>query len=687
MGSVRDHMPDMTDPSTATRVNRALVALCVILALVAGWALATRSRASTTAAPTYWVAPDGDDAASGSESAPWATLQHAADAVSPGATVEVRGGTYAQRVSFHVSGTPGAPITFEAAPGESVVLDGSSLEVPSGQAAMIEIDSQRYLTIQGFQITGWGSDESGHVPIGILVTGSADHVRIAGNTIHDMGTTFQGRSGGDAHGIGVFGTTPDHPIDGVEIVDNELANLTLGSSEALVVNGNVQNFTIEGNRVHDTNNIGIDVIGFEGTAPDPTVDQARDGVVRGNEVWNVDSYGNPAYGYDRSADGIYVDGGRDVLVEGNVVHDVNIGIEMASEHAGRSTRNITTRNNVVYDATAIGIAIGGYDRKRGSTEDCTIVNNTVVDTKGPELLVQFDTRGNTIANNIFVAGRSHDFVENAYTENVDNVVDANLYYADDGDPHGTWQWKAHDYGDFTTLAGPLRRRPARGLGRSGVRRPVRARLSRRRHLARRGRGVAHGHVRHDRSRRHPSRAGSLDRHRRLRGRAAPALADAVDRRTRHVRGRAAVPAYHERLGRSGGRPQQRGARARRRRADPDRHVHLRARDRRPRALEDRARPRRPVLDVPRRRRRRRGGRRRGLGGVRGRRRREGSREQRAGAREPGVGAPRRRRHRAVVREPRRDRRRRRQRERSRRLGRRPPRLFLLGVCVSGGSRA
>ena len=52
-------------------------------------------------------------------------------------------------------------------------------------------------------------------------------------------------------------------------MDNELANLTLGSSEALVVNGNVKDFRIEGNKVHDTNNIGIDVIGFEGTAPDP----------------------------------------------------------------------------------------------------------------------------------------------------------------------------------------------------------------------------------------------------------------------------------------------------------------------------------------------------------------------------------------------------------------------------------
>ena len=236
------------------------------------------------------------------------------------------------------------------------------------------------------------------------MTGAADHVRLDGNFVHDLGTTFEGRNGGDAHGIGVFGTTSDHPIEEVEIVDNELANLTLGSSEALVVNGNVKDFLIEGNRVHDTNNIGIDVIGFEGTASDPTVDQARDGIVRDNTVWNVDSYGNPAYGYDRSADGIYVDGGRDVLIEGNVVHDINIGIELASEHAGRATRNITVRNNVVYDATTIGVAIGGYDRRRGSTEDCVIVNNTIVNTDGVELLVQFDTRNNLIANNVIVAG-------------------------------------------------------------------------------------------------------------------------------------------------------------------------------------------------------------------------------------------------------------------------------------------
>ena len=313
---------------------------------------------------------------------------------------------------------------------------------------MIEIDGQHDVVIEGLEITGYRSDVSGEVPIGVFVTGESRDVRLAGLTIHDLGTTFDGRNGGDAHGIAVYGTSPVQPISGVEIVDSELYDLSLGSSEALVLNGNVKDFLVEGNQVHDTNNIGIDVIGFEGTTSDPSVDQARDGVIRGNEVWNIDSKGNPAYGDDRSADGIYVDGGRDVLVEGNVIHDVNIGIELASEHAGRATRNITVRNNLVYDTTAIGLAIGGYDRRRGSTENCTLVNNTVVRSAGPALLVQFDTRDNMVANNVIVAGDSHVFVENQYRENVGNIFDYNQFWAEDGSDRGTWQWRGKEYDTF-----------------------------------------------------------------------------------------------------------------------------------------------------------------------------------------------------------------------------------------------
>ena len=441
---------------TERRLIAALSVACLVLLALLGWAMIDRftgsgsagSRAGPEQGVEYWVATTGDDAADGSRSQPWATLQHAADSVPAGATVFVEAGSYPQRVQITSSGSPGSPITFSAAPGAAVVLDGSTLEVPADLSAMVTIDGQHDVVVSGFDITGFATDRSGHVPAGIVVTGASDRIAIRGNHVHDMGTTFRGRSGGDAHGIAVFGTDAAHAIEDVAITDNELDHLALGSSEALVVNGNVRDFLIEGNRVHDTNNIGIDVIGFEGVAPDPTVDQARDGVIRNNQIWNIDSAGNPAYGSSRSADGIYVDGGRDVVIEGNVVRNVNIGIEMASEHAGRATRSIVARNNLVVDSTTIGIAIGGYDRRRGSTEACQIVHNTVVGTDGPALLVQFDTRENLIANNIIQAGPGASFVENPYPENLDNVVDHNLYFAPGGSERGTWQWKGREYGDF-----------------------------------------------------------------------------------------------------------------------------------------------------------------------------------------------------------------------------------------------
>ncbi len=435
---------------TERRLIAVLSILCLVLLGLLGWvSLERRSAADDgTEHLEYWVSTTGDDGADGSRSNPWATLQHAADAATAGTTVFVEEGTYAQRVEVSASGRPGMPITFAAAPDAHVVLDGSTLEVPAEQSAMVMVDGRHDVVIEGFDITGYASDVSGHVPVGIFITGASDTITIRGNRVHDMGTTFQGRSGGDAHGIAVYGTDAGHAIEDVSITGNELDHLSLGSSEALVVNGNVRDFLIEGNRVHDTNNIGIDVIGFEGVASDPTVDQARDGIIRGNEIWNIDSGGNPAYGQSRSADGVYVDGGRDVLIEANVIRNVNIGIELASEHAGRVTRSIVARNNVVIGSTTIGIAIGGYDRRRGSTEGCQILQNTVVDTQGPTLLVQFDTRDNVIENNIFVAGPSSNFVENPYVENEDNVLDHNLYFGPGGSSQGMWRWKDTDFPDF-----------------------------------------------------------------------------------------------------------------------------------------------------------------------------------------------------------------------------------------------
>lgn len=74
---------------------------------------------------TWYVAPDGDDAASGtSRGEAWRTVQHAARQVGPGDTVLIAGGTYHEAVRLHATGTPDAPITFRAMPGEKVVFDG-----------------------------------------------------------------------------------------------------------------------------------------------------------------------------------------------------------------------------------------------------------------------------------------------------------------------------------------------------------------------------------------------------------------------------------------------------------------------------------------------------------------------------------------------------------------------------------
>ncbi len=436
------------------RGRAAVVAVVVALLAVAVWAVATRSSAHENT--TFWVSPSGDDGAAGTEGAPWRTIQHAASTVPPGAVVNVRDGTYNEAVQVNVSGNADAgPIVFQNAPGQHPIIDGTSLDVPADFHGLFSIDGQRYITIHGFEIRNYRTDEPGHGPVGIWVTGASDHISILDNRVHAIQTNVQQRNGGDAHGIAVYGTDSAHPITDVVVSGNEVYDCKVGSSESVVVNGNVVGFQITHNSVHDNNNIGIDVIGYEGKSSDPSVDAARDGIVSDNLVYNIDSYGNPAYGTDRSANGIYVDGGRDVLVERNVIHDVNIGMEFASEHAGRSTSYVTARNNVVYDATVIGLAIGGYDTKRGNIEHCTIVNNTFVNDGDVELLIQFDTRDDQIMNNIVVADRSRNFIENRYAEHGDQI-DHNLYFASGGGDAGSWQWNGvsyHSFSDYVAATG------------------------------------------------------------------------------------------------------------------------------------------------------------------------------------------------------------------------------------------
>lgn len=422
-----------------------------------------RATSTSAATPTYYVDSRGNDDNAGTKKSPWRTLQHAADVVKPGSTVYVRGGVYKQKLKITRSGSArGGSITFVNFPKERAVIDGSGLSV-TGQQGIIEIEDASHITIKGFEIRNFITTKKDQLPIGIYVHGSGSYIKILNNKVHDIKNTAAPTGsdllGRDAHGIAVYGTDAPASIHHVAIEGNELYKLVLGSSESLVLNGNVDTFSVTNNLIHDNDNIGIDLIGFEGVAPHPSYDQVRNGLVSGNRVYNISSNFNPSYGKSlpnnsNAAGGIYIDGGKDSVIERNYSYKNDIGIEIASEHAGKSTSDITVRSNIVYSNRYTGIAMGGYDSERGATVNCKIINNTLYQNNSlndgsGQILLQYDTKNNMITNNIIFAESSNVFIYNEHTKNSGNVVDYNLYYAPGDVSKANWIWKNEEYVGFS----------------------------------------------------------------------------------------------------------------------------------------------------------------------------------------------------------------------------------------------
>jgi len=399
----------------------------------------------------FYVSTSGKDSNNGSKSAPWRHIQYAVDKVGSGSTIYVLTGVYKEKVTFHNSGSAGGGyITLQNAEGHMPVIDGTGLPI-NGETGLIVIDNKAYIKVIGFEIRNLKAGGAPSAfPAGIWIRGNGAFLEIRNNAVHDIENSC---SECGAHGIAVYGRDPNASIHDILIDSNTVYNGKFGWSEALVLNGNVEKFTVSNNIIHDNDNIGIDLIGFEGENPDPAVDRARNGTVVGNLVYNINTYGNPAYGNERSAGGIYVDGGTKIIIERNIIHHANLGIELASEWAGKSTSYITVRNNFIYSNTQVGIAFGGYDKLRGSTENCLIVNNTLYNNStqgdwGAELYVQFDTRNNTVKNNIIYANASRRFIESWSTVMTGNKVDYNLFFAPGGGTNGTWSWKNVTYTTF-----------------------------------------------------------------------------------------------------------------------------------------------------------------------------------------------------------------------------------------------
>lgn len=367
--------------------------------------------------------------------APGQSIQTAVNAAVAGDTVRVLPGTYTQKVLVSgKSGTAGAPILIKADPG--VVLRGGSGVTPSGRQGLITIRNSNYVRVEGFEVTAFTSSSVSASPVGILVEGNGSNLQIVNNKIHGIKhTSTCTQDDGDAcwvgaHGLAVFGTNATGITD-LLVQGNEVYQNVLQSSEALVLNGNIDRFEVLNNYVHDNNNIGFDFIGFEGECACGDNDRARNGIVKNNRAVNNSSTTNPWYMGEASAAGFYVDGGRYIVFDGNTSTGNDLGFEFASEHAGKATEDIVMSNNVVYKNREVGLTVGGYNANVGAARRLHVHNNSFYKNQGwgTEIVFQHKVIDSRFSNNIFFGtGPAADNYANYGSGHSGNVWGTNLWW-------------------------------------------------------------------------------------------------------------------------------------------------------------------------------------------------------------------------------------------------------------------
>src|SRR5262249_22991805 len=150
-----------------------------------------------------------------------------------------------------------------------------------------------------------------------------------------------------------------------------------------------------------------------------------------------------------------VDGGTNIIVERNQIHHVDLGIEIASEHKGKTASYVTARNNLIYFGNSAGVSIGGYASGVGGSDHVTIVNNSLLENDGKntgsgEFQIQYHATNNIFKNNIVYAG-AQGLVLNNYTKSTTNPadVDYNLYFSSTASGSTTWLWVGKTYNGFT----------------------------------------------------------------------------------------------------------------------------------------------------------------------------------------------------------------------------------------------
>ena len=312
-----------------------------LLWLAAAVALAACHAA---AADTYYVAPGGNNGWPGTEGQPWATIQHAAETLTPGDLVYIKGGTYTERVTPSNSGSAGNVITYAAYQSDLVTIDGSGIALPSWGGGLFGISGLSYITVKGLRVINAGPGDN---DVGILVD-SSNNVVISNCSTYN--TTSSGIAAWNSTNITIAGNE-------VELACND------GEQECITV-ANTDTFVIRNNHVHHG---GPGSIGGEGI---DAKDGSRNGKVFANHVHHINRLGIYVDSWDKHTYAIEV--------YGNLAHHcAGDGFALAAENGGL-LEAVGVFNNIAYANDNVGLTIGGWGEP-GATHPMTgitVINNT-----------------------------------------------------------------------------------------------------------------------------------------------------------------------------------------------------------------------------------------------------------------------------------------------------------------------
>jgi parallel beta-helix repeat protein len=313
-----------------------------------------------------WVATTGSDAADGSVTRPWRTIQHAVDVAAAGAVITVRGGTYAH---FAVKRSG---LVIQGASGETAIVAGSTYPVLVKGVSSATI---RHLTIQK------APDQYGS---GIRVEASRS-VRIENNLVRDN----------HSFGIKVKDAT------GVLIRGNEIS----GNDTGIELSGSVGGAVISANRIHHNDHMVTSSRGGNGIVFTKTTGVVT---VSGNRLWGNRARHMTDSGYDGGAFEVY--GASDLRITGNIMWDNNNVMETGTDGSASCSRITFTRNVAYGPGTVAGETQGLILRCASSS---LFANNTFdgIDTFAFYVSVSGSYAGSIsglrIENNIVVRGRAY----------------------------------------------------------------------------------------------------------------------------------------------------------------------------------------------------------------------------------------------------------------------------------------